>query len=40
MINEGVPIADVNAFIRSASENGLISDDSAIRLRCMNNSRK
>lgn len=40
MINEGVPIADVNAFIRSASENGLISDDSAIRLRYMNNSRK
>lgn len=40
MINEGVPIADVNAFIRSASENGLISDDSARRLRYMNNSRK
>ncbi len=40
MIKEGVPIADVNAFIRSASENGLISDDSAIRLRYMNNSRK
>ena len=40
MINEGVPITDVNAFIRSASENGLISDDSARRLRYMNNSRK
>ena len=40
MINEGVPIADVNTFIRSASENGLISDDSARRLRYMNNSRK
>ena len=40
MINEGVPIADVNAFIRSASENGLISDDSARRLRYMNNTRK
>lgn len=40
LINEGVPIADVNTFIRSASENGLISDDSARRLRYMNNSRK
>lgn len=40
MINEGVPISDVNTFIRSASENGLISDDSARRLRYMNNSRK
>lgn len=40
MIEEGVPVADVSAFIKSASENGLISDDSARRLRHMNNSRK
>ncbi len=40
MIKEGVSVADVSAFIRSASENGLISDDSARRLRYMNNSRK
>lgn len=40
MIEEGVSVADVSAFIKSASENGLISDDSARRLRYMNNSRK
>lgn len=40
MIEEGVSVADVSAFIKSASENGLISDDSARRLRHMNNSRK
>ena len=40
MISQGVPVSEVNQYIQSASDNGLISDDSRRRLKYMNNSRK
>ena len=40
MISQGVPVPEVNKYIQSASDNGLISDDSRIRMKSMNNSRK
>lgn len=40
MISEGVPVSQVNQYIQSASDNGLISDDSRRRMKYMNNSRK
>lgn len=40
MISQGVPVSEVNQYIQSASDNGLISDDSRIRLKGMNISRK
>lgn len=39
MISQGVPVSEVNQYIQSASDNGLISDDSRRRLKYMNNSR-
>lgn len=39
MISQGVPVSEVNQYIQSASDNGLISDDSSRRLKYMNNSR-
>ena len=39
MISQGVPVSEVNKYIQSASDNGLISDDSRRRLKYMNNSR-
>lgn len=39
MISQGVPVSQVNQYIQSASDNGLISDDSRIRMKYMNNSR-
>ena len=39
MITQGVPVSEVNQHIQSASDNGLISDDSRRRLKYMNNSR-
>lgn len=39
MISEGVPVSQVNQYIQSASDNGLISDDSRRRMKYMNNSR-
>lgn len=40
MISQGVPVSEVNQYIQSASDNGLISDDSRIRMKGMNYSRK
>lgn len=40
MISQGVPVSEVNQYIQSASDNGLISDDSRRRMKYMNNSRK
>ena len=40
MSSQGVPVSEVNQYIQSASDNGLISDDSRRRLKYMNNSRK
>lgn len=40
MISQGVPVPEVNKYIQSASDNGLISDDSRIRMKSMNYSRK
>ena len=40
MISQGVPVSEVNKYIQSASDNGLISDDSRRRLKYMNSSRK
>ena len=39
MISQGVSVSEVNQYIQSASDNGLISDDSRRRLKYMNNSR-
>lgn len=39
MISQGVPVSEVNQYIQSASDNGLISDDSRRRMKYMNNSR-
>ena len=39
MISQGVPVSELNQYIQSASDNGLISDDSRRRLKYMNNSR-
>lgn len=39
MISQGVPVSQVNQYIQSASDNGLISDDSRRRMKYMNNSR-
>lgn len=39
MISQGVPVSEVNRYIQSASDNGLISDDSRRRMKYMNNSR-
>ena len=39
MISQGVSVSEVNKYIQSASDNGLISDDSRRRLKYMNNSR-
>lgn len=39
MISQSVPVSEVNQYIQSASDNGLISDDSRRRLKYMNNSR-
>ena len=40
MISQGVPVSEVDKYIQSASDNGLISDDSRIRMKSMNHSRK
>ncbi len=40
MISQGVSVSEVNQYIQSASDNGLISDDSRRRLKYMNSSRK
>ena len=40
MISQGTPVSEVNQYIQSASDNGLISDDSRRRMKYMNNSRK
>ena len=40
MISQGVPVSEVNQYIQSASDNGLISDDSRRRMKYMNYSRK
>lgn len=40
MISQGVPVSQVSQYIQSASDNGLISDDSRRRMKYMNNSRK
>ena len=40
MISQGVPVSEVNQYIQSASDSGLISDDSRIRMKGMNYSRK
>lgn len=40
MISQDVPVSEVNQYIQSASDNGLISDDSRRRMKYMNNSRK
>lgn len=39
MISQGVSVSEVNQYIQSASDNGLISDDSRRRMKYMNNSR-
>lgn len=39
MISQGVPVSEVNQYIQSASDNGLISDDSRRRMKYMNSSR-
>jgi hypothetical protein len=40
IISQGVPVSEVNQYIQSASDNGLISDDSRRRMKYMNYSRK
>lgn len=40
MISQGVSVSEVNQYIQSASDNGLISDDSRRRMKYMNYSRK
>lgn len=40
MISQGTPVSEVDQYIQSASDNGLISDDSRIRMKSMNHSRK
>ena len=39
MISQGVSVSEVNQYIQSASDNGLISDDSRRRMKYMNSSR-
>lgn len=39
MISQGTPVSEVDQYIQSASDNGLISDDSRRRMKYMNNSR-
>lgn len=40
MISQGTPVSEVDQYIQSASDNGLIGDDSRIRMKSMNHSRK